>query len=157
MDWRKPELLTSKYLTSLQKVQLRNLFAGFCESGGLPEFLLFKNKSYLQNLFESILYRDIIVRCGINERAIKELTVFLASNISSNVTYNSLRKNLGLASATTIANYCNYLSNSYLCFLVNRFSYSLKEQIHYAKRNYFIDHALARSNAASQGERSEGE
>ena len=145
VGWQKPELITSKRLTSTQKSQLQNLFTGFYESGGFPEYLILKNKAYLQNLFESILYRDIIVRFGVNERAVKELAVFLASNFSSNVTYNSLRKNLGLASATTVADYCGYLSNSYLCFLVNRFSYSLKEQIHYAKKIYFIDHALAKA------------
>lgn len=142
--WLKPELLTSKQFTSLQKAELQNLFAGFYANGGLPEFLILKNKAYLQNLFESILYRDIIVRYGVNERSVKELSVFLASNISSNITYNSLRKTLGLASATTVADYCGYLSNSYLCFFINRFSYSLKEQIHYAKKTYFIDHALAK-------------
>lgn len=142
--WLKPELLTSKQLTSAQKAELQNLFTGFYADGGLPEFLMLKNKAYLQNLFESILYRDIIVRYGINERSVKELSVVLASNISSNVTYNSLRKTLGLASATTVADYCSYLSNSYLCFFVSRFSYSLKEQIQYAKKTYFIDHALAK-------------
>ncbi len=145
VSWKKPELLTSKQLTSMQKAELQNLFAGFYENGGFPEFLLLKNKAYLQNLFESILYRDIIVRFGVNERAVKELCVFLASNISSNITYNSLRKTLGLANATTVSDYCSYLSNSYLCFFVNRFSYSLKEQIHYAKKTYFIDHALAKA------------
>lgn len=145
VGWQKPELLTNKQLTTLQKAELQNLFAGFYENGGFPEFLILKNKAYLQNLFESILYRDIIVRFGVNERAIKELSVFLASNISSNITYNSLRKILGLASATTVADYCNYLSNSYLCFFINRFSHSLKEQIHYAKKTYFIDHALAKA------------
>jgi len=142
--WLKPELLTNKQLTSTQKAELQHLFTGFYENGGLPEFLVLKNKAYLQNLFESILYRDIIVRYRINERSVKELSIFLASNISSNITYNSLRKTLGLASATTVADYCSYLSNSYLCFFVSRFSYSLKEQIQYAKKTYFIDHALAK-------------
>jgi len=145
VSWQKPELLTSTPLTSTQKAQLQNLFTGFYENGGFPEFLVLKNKAYLQNLFESILYRDITVRFGVNERAVKELSVFLASNISCNITYNSLRKTLGLASATTVADYCSYLSNSYLCFFINRFSYSLKEQIHYAKKTYFIDHALAKA------------
>ena len=144
VHWLKPELLASKQSTSVQKAELQNLFTSFYENGGFPEFLILKNNAYLQNLFESILYRDIIVRYGINERSVKELSVFLASNISSNITYNSLRKTLGLASATTVADYCGYLSNSYLCFFVSRFSYSLKEQIHYAKKTYFIDHALAK-------------
>jgi len=145
VNWQKPELLNGAQLTSMQKAQLRNLFTKFYKNGGFPEFLLLKNKAYLQNLFESILYRDIIVRFSVSERAIKELAVFLASNISSNITYNSLRKGLGLASATTVADYCSHLSNSYLCFLISRFSYSLKEQIHYAKKVYFIDHALAKT------------
>jgi uncharacterized protein len=35
--------------------------------------------------------------------------------------------------------------DSFLCFFINRYDFSLKKQLHYAKKNYFIDQALART------------
>src|SRR5690606_20869986 len=91
-----------------------------------------------------IIYKDIIVRNKLSqEKPIKELVYYLASNNAKEFTYNSVRKLLGLASSNTVAEYCHYLENSFLCFSINRFSYSLKKQIHYAKKIYFIDQALA--------------
>jgi len=145
VNWKQPELLKTKLLTTNQKGQLRKLFANFSIIGGIPEFLLYKQNAYLHSLYESILFRDIVAKYKVNERAIKELVFYLASNTSKEITYNSLRSTLGLASASTVSDYCNFLENSFLCFFINRYAYSLKKQLHYAKKVYFIDQALANS------------
>ena len=44
-----------------------------------------------------------------------------------------------------MSEYCHYLQQSYLCFFVNRYSHSLKEQVQSQKKVYFIDHQLAKS------------
>ena len=133
VNWKQPELLKTKLLTTNQKGQLRKLFANFSIIGGIPEFLLYKQNAYLHSLYESILFRDIVAKYKVNERAIKELVFYLASNTSKEITYNSLRSTLGLASASTVSDYCNFLENSFLCFFINRYAYSLKKQLHYAK------------------------
>lgn len=144
VNWQQPELLESKDFTTVQKGNAKKLFGEFLENGGLPEYLLYKDKAYLTTLYESIIYRDIIVRYNINEHAIRELALYLASNVGKEISYNALRKLLGLGSANTVADYCEYLEKSYLAFLVNRFAFSLKKQMHYSKKNYFIDQALAK-------------
>lgn len=143
--WQQPKLIKSKQLTTTQKSMTKKLFAEFVQNGGLPEYLLYKDKSYLATLYESIIYRDIIVRYKVNEHSVKELALYLASNISKEMSYNSLRKLLGLGSANTVADYCDYFENSYLVFFINRFAFSLKKQINYAKKSYFIDQALAKT------------
>jgi len=143
---RDPTILSAEHLDSTQIALLKKYFAEFKQDGGLPEYLASKQKQYLHSLYESIIYKDIIVRNKLTlEQPIKELVYYLASNNAKEFTYNSLRKLLGLASANTVSEYCHYLENSFLCFTLNRFSYALKEQTHYAKKIYFIDQALVAS------------
>lgn len=130
--------------TTIEKGLIKASFNEFLEKGGLPEVLNNAHPEYLHNLYESILYRDIIVRHKVNNHtAIKELAYYLASHIGKECTYNALRKTLCVASPSTISDYSAYLEDSFLCFLINRFDYSLKSQLISPKKIYFIDQALA--------------
>ena len=140
------ELLAIKNKTSTQLALIKRLFSEFTKMGGMPEYLDNQQKAYLQALYENILYKDIVVRHKLpSAQPIKELVYYLASNNAKEYTYNSLRKLLGLSNANTVAEYCQYLESCFLCFSLNRFSFSLKKQLHYAKNIYFIDQALAES------------
>jgi len=140
-----PELLKQEPLSTTQTGIMRKLFNQYGESGGIPEYAKHKQADYLHSLYESILYRDIVTRYRIaNPEALKKLVYYLASNCAKQMTYNSLRKLLGLGSTTTISDYCAYLENSFLCFFVNRYSESLKSQQQSPKKVYFIDHVLAK-------------
>jgi uncharacterized protein len=132
-------------LTTEQKSLLKKMFNEYLEKGGLPEYLQTDKEEYLKTLYENILYRDIITRYKLpNERTIKEVVYFAVSNIGKEISFNSLRKLTGLTSATTIKEYFEYLENSYLTFLVPRFNPSLKKQIYYNKKIYFIDMAMVK-------------
>lgn len=139
----KKDLITAN-LTTIQKGLLKSEFNEFMLKGGLPEYLVSGQVEYLHAVYESILYRDIIVRHKIGHpNALKELVYHLASNVGKECSYNSLRKILGIASPSTISDYCAHLEDSFLCFLINRFDYSLKKQTMSPKKIYFIDQALA--------------
>lgn len=143
LQFRDIKILRTPHHDSTEIALIKKYFSEFKKMGGFPEYLQSKQKEYLHQLYESLLYKDIIVRNKITlEKPIKELVYYLASNNCKEFTYNSLRKLVGLASANTISDYCHFFENSFLCFVINRFSYSLKEQIHYAKKIYFIDQAL---------------
>jgi len=144
IQFKDKEILKSKHFDSTETALIKKYFSEFKRLGGMPEYLINEQKQYLHQLYENIIYKDIIVRNKIpNEKPIKELVYYLASNNCKEYTYNSLRKLIGLGSGNTVSDYCHYLEKSFLCFSINRFSYSLKEQIHVAKKIYFIDHALA--------------
>jgi uncharacterized protein len=131
-------------LNTIEKGELKSIFNQFLEEGGLPEYLDSKLPEYLHSVYQNILYRDIIVRHKIkNHQAVKELVYYLASNIAKECSYNSLKNMLGLSSATTVSDYCGYLEDSFLCFFVSRYDYSLTKQIQNPKKVYFIDQALA--------------
>lgn len=139
------EKTEKKLLSTIEMGKIKRLFNQYCDQGGFPEFVKYHQTDYLHFLYESIIYRDIIARYKIsNTKSIKELVFYLASNCSKEMTYSSLRKVLGLGSATTVSDYCSYLENSHLCFLVNRYSESVKAQLHSPKKIYFIDHAFVR-------------
>lgn len=140
-----PEILQTKIYTTQLKGLIQRLFAKYLELGGIPEYVRFGEKSYLQNLYESILYRDIIAHYHLtSDIPIKKFVLFLASHIGKEFSYSYAAKLIGLSSATTVSDYCSFLQNSYLCFFVNRYSHSLNKQLLYNKKTYFIDHALAR-------------
>ena len=125
------------------KSELKRLFNEYLTSGGFPEFLKNHSESYLKSLYESILYRDVMVRNHLtNEKELQELVYFLASNVSKMTSNNALAKVVGLKNATTIKNYLAFLQNTYLLFPVSRFDFSLKKQIQNPRKIYFIDNAL---------------
>ncbi len=140
------KLLNKKDYTTREAGLLKRSLNHYCVDGGIPEYIYNKNSDYFHSLFDSIIYRDIIVRYKLSrEKPIRELVYYLASNIGKHISYNKLSKLVGLASATTIADYCDHLENSFLCFFINKYDVSLKKQIYANKKAYFIDHAFARS------------
>lgn len=126
------------------KGKLKKCFEDYLSQGGLPEYLREKNIDYLKTLYESIIYRDIIVRYNLsNEKVLKELVQIAINSISKEISFNSLKKLLGTGSSTTIKEYFHYLENSFLVFLAPRFDFSLKKQIHSNKKVYAIDNGIA--------------
>lgn len=141
-----PEVLAKKTLSTSDVGMIQHHFSNYLKNGGIPEYIKFEKPEYLKELLEGILYRDIITRYKIHdEKALREVVYYLASNIGKEFSYTNLAKIVGLSSPHTIANYCNYLELCYLCFFVNRYSHSLKKQIQYNKKCYMIDPALIRS------------
>ncbi len=125
------------------KSELQGLFTTFLTSGGFPAYLHNQNDNYLKSLYESILYRDVMVRNHLNsEKELLELVYYLASNVSRLSSYNSLAKSIGVKNASTTKNYLQYIQNTYLIFQVSKFDFSLKKQIQNLKKTYFIDQGL---------------
>lgn len=140
-----PEVIYKKALSTTDVGMILNHFSNYLKNGGIPEYLEFEKIEYLKDLLEGILYRDVIVRYKIqDEKALRETVYYLASNIGKEFSYTNLAKTVGLSSPHTIANYCDYLEQCYLCFFICRYSHSLKKQIQSNKKCYMIDLALIR-------------
>lgn len=129
--------------TTIGKAKMRQFFMEYFQKGGFPAYLQAENHQYLKSLYESILYRDIIVRNKLtSEKELLELNYFLASNVSRPASFNSLSKIAGVKNASTIKNYIEFIANTYLLFSISKFDFSLKTQIQNPKKFYFIDLAL---------------
>jgi len=131
------------FLITQERAILKKNFNEFLENGGLPEYLEHKNPLVLQNIYENILYKDVIVRYEVREvKALRELALDVLSNIGTPVSYGNIRNTLDLGSVNTVKNYIHYLENSYLIFTLDRFSFSVSQQILMQKKIYAIDTGL---------------
>ncbi len=125
------------------RASLKSYFNKYFEMGGFPGFLQNQNKQYLKSLYENILYRDVMVRNNLtNEKEIKELMFFLASNTSKLISYNSLKNTINVKNATTVKNYLDFIQDTYLITLINKFDFSYRKQLQNPKKVYFVDIGL---------------
>lgn len=131
-----------------ERAGIKKHFAQYLQHGGMPEYLKYGDSTLLKRLYEDILYRDIVARHDIKQvKVLRELGLYFLSNIGGLFSYNNLKKALGVGSINTIKSYADFLENSFLIFLVTRFSYSLKQQFVANKKIYCIDNGLAESVA----------
>lgn len=117
--------------------------AVYLEKGGFPQYLKTENKELLTQLVTDIIYRDIAVRYNIrDEQSLKKLFVFLVSNVGNLVSATKLKGVLGIKSTATLLDYFSYFEQTYLLYLLPKFSYSYKTQLVNPRKIYLIDIGL---------------
>ncbi len=125
-------------------------FNEYLQKGGFPEYLEFGRGEILQELLNDIIMRDIVVRHKLrSSKSIKEMALFLVSNVGVEFSYNGLAKAFSLGSTNSAISFVSYLEDSYLLFTVPQFSYSLKRQSVNPKKVYMIDNGLTDVNSVS--------
>lgn len=131
-----------------KKVMIKNLFKEYIEFGGFPEVLKNKDVTLLEQYFKDIVYRGIIARYNIrNVKEIRELILFLSSNIGTIHSYRNLKELIKVKSLNTVKNYLEILGNVYLFFCISLFDFSIKRQIYNPSKIYSIDPALSKAVA----------
>ncbi len=130
--------------TTKEKAVLMRYFRQFKELGGFPEVVESADKSELDQIYQDILIKDLLVRFKIREtKSFRELAFFYLSNIGTKVSFNNLKNILKMASTSGVKNYTEHLESAYLYFLISKFDYSIKKQIVNDKKVYGIDTGLA--------------
>jgi uncharacterized protein len=120
----------------------------YLRKGGFPEYLKTENGFVLNQLLEDILYRDIAVRYAVRDvRSLKQLAVYLLSNIAKPVSASNLTKLFAIKSVSALLDYFAFLENAYIVQFLPMFSYSLKKQIRNPKKVYSIDLGLFTENS----------
>jgi predicted AAA+ superfamily ATPase len=126
------------------KLSVMNSLNKYMKFGGFPE-IFFKDNEFkaklLEQYFDDILYKDIIDRYNLSSQKAKDLALFLMTNFTGTVSLRGIRNSLGLSYDTT-KDYLSYLTEAFLLFTMNHFSYSLKEQKTAASKVYCIDNGL---------------
>lgn len=131
------------FYTTAGRSLLVGRFRDYLERGGFPRYLQSSSSAYLSALYESILFRDVMARNGLtNEKEMKELVFYLASNATKRFTFSSLGRVVGVRHAETIKNYLEYIQQTYMIFLLLKYDTSLKVQMSNPKKVYFIDNAI---------------
>src|SRR3989339_124489 len=128
------------------KSKVMVLSENILQYGSFPE--IFKQKKQqvkediLNSYFETILLKDCIASKNIRDiRTFKEFTIYLISNLATPYSYNSIAKAIG-SNDGTIKDYFASLSDAFLIYEINQFSFKFKEQIKSNKKAYCIDNGL---------------
>lgn len=134
----------SEFLAHLKLKANVNTFSDYLNLGGMPEYLNSGKRDVLLNLYDDLIYRDIVVRHSLrNPKVVREMGVFLATNTGKEFSFANLTKTFELGSTNTAIAYISYFEDAYMFFAVPRFSYSLKQQAKNPKKIYCVDTGLA--------------
>ncbi len=144
----------SEYIASFgnefTEVEKNEKFSNFLIDGGYPEPLvkLLNYREYLQILFDSILFKDIVKRYNIRQAGLLEnLAAWLISNIAAEFSLNSLSKQIQISSVHTVKNYIGYLEESFIFFTLPAFSFKVGEQQRANKKIYCYDNGFYMAKA----------
>jgi len=129
------------YKTS-DRAKIKDYLNEYLEIGGFPTAQKL-GRVFLAENYKDIIERDVIQRYKIKNSAVfKELARYLISNASSEISFNRIKNIFGIKSTHTVKQYITYLSSAYLVFLVERFSFKLKQQSFAPKKIYCIDNGI---------------
>ena len=111
--------------------------------GGFPAYVESRQRMVLSELFNDILYRDIVVRYSLKDAApIKGLATFLLGHVGCRISPSRIKDSVHVASASTILEYFNYLEETYLVQRIPRFAASQKASMSAPKKVYACDTGL---------------
>jgi uncharacterized protein len=128
------------------RLKLKDSLNEYIKYGGFPEVAKNKDVSLLEQYFKDIIYRDVIAGHSIrNSKEIKELALYLASNMGTIYSYKNLKEMIEVKSLNTVKNYLDILEGVFLFFRLDVFDYSIKRQIYNPSKTYMVDHALSRA------------
>jgi hypothetical protein len=125
-----------------EQATIRKGFKSFIEIGGIPKRVITGQNIVIKELYEDILYKDIIKRFAKLDRQIKEIALFFFSNPSSLISLRTISKMSKLKNIATVKAILEAFENSFLFFFINKFDYSVKTQIQNPRKVYCIDNGF---------------
>lgn len=135
------EYLTFKRLSpkKSETYLIEEYFKDYLTFGGMPEYVLTKDPVYISSLVNDVLYKDIIAKNNIGDKkSVKDLFRLLCERVGKPTTYSKLSNVLGV-SVDTIKRYLSYFEDSFLVYIIDRFSHSLNERVQSPKKIYLGD------------------
>lgn len=147
-------------LTSKDEIDIFNQYITY---GGFPGNLIFDDEGkidYLNDIFNSIILKDIILRNKIkNIDFLERLIKFVISNIGQIFSINSIRKYLKheniSVSTNTLSNYLNNCLNAYLLLKASREEIKTKKILTINEKYYCIDPGFYRLKVGSKASMSQ--
>ena len=116
-------------------------FEEYMQDGGMPEYVLTGDVSYLQNLIDNIITKDIIAHYNIrNGQVVKDFYKLLMERSGKLLTFNKLANILEI-SVDSARRYFHYFEETYLIDSMTKYG-KLNEQLKSAKKVYASDVGL---------------
>lgn len=128
---------------SERKAIIKKHFGDYLNLGGMPEYLIYNDETYIAKAYEDIVIKDIAIRYNIeNITNLRELYRYLITNFSNRYSYQSLLKVVDIGSVNTVKKFTGYLSDAFIVAEVPKFDYSLKKQLVNEKKIYVADNGF---------------
>jgi hypothetical protein len=128
---------------TVERTRIKAHFRDYLVSGGMPEFLLYKEPEILSRIYEDIIIKDIAVRYNVaNIFEMRDIFLYLITNTANKFSFNKLKTVSDIGSITTIKNYIHYLAETFFINVIKKFDYSLKKQLVNDKKAYVIDNGF---------------
>jgi|SRR3989344_4984698 len=138
--------IDSTYSSTKEKVNLMKHFNNYFNIGGFPQVIKNEDLELSKQYFEDILNKDLIIRYKIKDiKELKDLIVFLLSNIGKINSYTTLKKITGIKSLSTIKKYLDGFQNVFLLHQVNKFDYSINKQKVAPSKIYTYDNSFLKT------------
>jgi len=137
-----------KIFTTKEKAMISKQSIEYIQFGGFPEILQSKDFEELNQIYQDIIIKDLLVRRKIRDsKDFRELSLFLLSNISKKISYNNLKELLEFSNTSKVKNYVDFLCEAYIFFTINKYDPSLSKQMVNKKKIYAVDTGIV--NAVS--------
>lgn len=151
---RKIEIKKEDIYSTKKISKIKNQLQNYLDDGGFPETLLFGH-AMVNKIYDDVITKDILLHYGVrNKKALRELANYIVSNFGKDLNYRKLGNVFAIKNVHTVKNYVEYLRKSFLIFILEKFSYKLKQQYITSKKVYGIDTGLVNSVAFQFSENS---
>ena len=117
---------------------VESYFEEYMKDGGMPEYVLTGDISYLSNLIDNIIYKDIIAYHKIkDEQMVKDFFKLLMERSGKQLSLNKMANILGIG-VDTARRFQSYFEETYLIYTVERHG-KLNERLRHPKKIYAGD------------------
>ena len=146
------EFLSTKHIIAMKETdeeigRIKNQLQEYLQWGGYPEIIMEifdpdLRKKYLNELFETIIFRDITQRFNVKYTTeLVTLAAIIMNQFSTRTSLTKVARDLEI-STHTIKKYISYLEEAYLIISSKKFSYKPREMESSYKKYYCIDTGL---------------
>lgn len=113
-------------------------FEDYMHYGGIPEYILTGDFEYLDNLIDSIIYKDIAFYRGVKDTtSLKEFFRLLMERAGKQLSLSKVAKIIGISSET-VKRFFEYFQSTYLIYAIERCG-KLNERLRAPKKIYAAD------------------
>lgn len=120
---------------------LESYFEEYMQDGGMPEYVLTGDVSYLQNLIDNIIYKDIIAHNHIrNNKVIEDFYKLLMERSGKQLSLNKIANIIDI-SVDSAKRYFGYFEETYLIYSIEKFG-KLNERLKSPRKIYASDVGL---------------
>lgn len=130
------------------KVKLINLSLEYLITGGFPKVVLTEDellrKELLSQYFSDILTKDIVERYRVKDTSkLRNLALFYITNFTRSYSFNKVKKVADFSlSLDSVHRFSHYMENAFLISFLQRFSYSIKNQMQAQRKVYLVENGI---------------